>query len=128
MNRREIPMTAKWLWISMAFANMLVGQTQAGPALAVDAAAARLPISPDIYGLNNYFFEENILNADLRPDFSAARAGAAARADRCCNSPRRKLILRSRRLYPRSKSDQAHQAQTAIERRVLDRLTVDDRS
>ena len=73
-------MTAKWLWISMAFANMLVGQTQAGPALAVDAAAARLPISPDIYGLNNYFFEENILNADLRPDFSAARAGADLRA------------------------------------------------
>jgi len=72
-------MTARWLWLSMAAASMAAAQTQAGPALAVDASAARLPISPDIYGLNNYFFEENVLNSELRPNFSAASAGADLR-------------------------------------------------
>ena len=72
-------MTARWLWLWISAASAAAAQTQSGPTLAVDAAAARRAISPDIYGLNNYFFEENVLNAELRPDFSAAKAGADLR-------------------------------------------------
>ena len=57
---------------------MSMAQTQ-GPALAVDASAARHPISPDIYGINNYFYEENIANSELRANFDSASASADLR-------------------------------------------------
>jgi uncharacterized protein (TIGR03437 family) len=61
-------------------------QTQAGPALAVDAGAARHSISPDIYGLNNYFVDENSPNSsgdadpgEMHPDFGWAGRSADVR-------------------------------------------------
>ncbi len=59
-------------------------QTQAGPSLAVDAGAARHSISPDIYGLNQYFFDETAGNStgrywDLHPDYARLSAGADIR-------------------------------------------------
>jgi uncharacterized protein (TIGR03437 family) len=59
-------------------------QTQAGPALAVDAGAARHSISPDIYGLNTYFADETAGNHtwqywDLHPDYAGLSTGADLR-------------------------------------------------
>ncbi len=72
-------MMARWLWLSIAAAGMAAAQTQAGPALAVDATAARLPISPDIYGVNDYFVEENVAGSTFEPDLTAASAGGDLR-------------------------------------------------
>jgi uncharacterized protein (TIGR03437 family) len=59
-------------------------QPQAGPALAIDAAAARHSISPDIYGLNQYFMDETVNNYgssywNLHPDYTQLGAGADLR-------------------------------------------------
>src|ERR1022692_1670778 len=56
-------------------------QAQSGPALAVDAGAARLPISPDIYGINFYFADETAGDWywNLHPDPIRLSAGADLR-------------------------------------------------
>jgi hypothetical protein len=59
-------------------------QAHTGPALAVDAGAARHSVSPDIYGLNTYFADETAGNHtwqywDLHPDDARLSAGADLR-------------------------------------------------
>ena len=58
-------------------------QAQTGPALAVDAGAARLSISPDIYGINNYSADETASGSslywDLHPDPTRLSASADLR-------------------------------------------------
>ncbi len=63
-----------------------LAQLAAGPALSVDAAAGRHPISPDIYGINLYFADELFSDRfgqdfswDLHTDPAALAAGADLR-------------------------------------------------
>jgi uncharacterized protein (TIGR03437 family) len=59
-------------------------RAQSGPALAVDSGAARHSISPDIYGINQYFDDETAGNYswkywDLHPDAARLSGSAALR-------------------------------------------------
>jgi uncharacterized protein (TIGR03437 family) len=58
-----------------------LAQAQTGPALAVDAGAARHSISPDIYGINFYFADETAGDWywNLHPDPMRLSAGADLR-------------------------------------------------
>jgi len=62
--------------LAVLVAGMAFGQVQPGPALRVDRAAGRHPISPDIYGFNWYLGNET---SNGRPDSSQASAAADLR-------------------------------------------------
>jgi len=61
----------------LAAALTAAGQTQPGPALTVDASAARHAISPDIYGMNWYWGQEDRTAGDY--DVKAATVDAELR-------------------------------------------------
>jgi len=61
-------------------AGLALAQSQPGPALSVDAQAARHSISPDIYGVNYYFNSETAGDYwTLRPNLAQASAAADLR-------------------------------------------------
>jgi uncharacterized protein (TIGR03437 family) len=71
----------RFLVAAASAACLAFAQAQTGPALAVDAGAARLPISPDIYGINFYFADETAGDWywNLHPDPTRLSAGADLR-------------------------------------------------
>src|SRR5437870_4978650 len=62
--------------MAAALGGLLAGATRVqaatGPALAVDAAASRHPISPDIYGMNFAFDRRNLADSDAQLAADAA--------------------------------------------------------
>jgi uncharacterized protein (TIGR03437 family) len=58
-----------------------LAQAQTGPVLAVDAGAARLSISPDVYGINNYFADETAGDSSQYYDYHPLPSHLSASAD-----------------------------------------------
>jgi uncharacterized protein (TIGR03437 family) len=62
--------------LAVCAASLALAQAQTGPALAVDAAAARHPISPDVYGINWYWGGEDPTSNSSYDPQQAAQAAA----------------------------------------------------